>query len=268
MKKIVAFGDSYVNYDWIDIKEHNWVDYLGKILNLPVLNYGISGSGLGYAMDSFVKYTNSNEYFSEDIIIFVTSSDQRLYTSNMYNARLGSKIIQRPEWKLEREDEVWLKENGESALWAIMNLYDPKINYELIKTLSFLQTWAQHRLSNTLIVIRAFGKDVSNGHDIEKLTELIKFSENFFPLIDSDTTLGQISTVEYSKFHLRTLHQQYWKGIDYRINHLSQYHRMELAKMISNVISTKSASAVDFSWIQRNSITSTDQFEFLPTYYH
>ena len=265
MKKIVAFGDSFVNYEWIDVKGHNWVDYLSNILNIPVINYGISGSGIAYALDAFVKYYHSDDYCLDDIIIFVPSSDQRLYTTNMYNPRLGSKIISMDHFKYEDIEKEWLNEHGKSALWTIMNVYDPKINYELIKTLSFLQTWAQQHLTNTMIIARAFGPLNSN---IEKLNKIITPSENFFPLIEPTTTLCEISIHEYSDPPLHTLHQQYWDGIDYRINHLNPYNRMGLAKMISNLISTKSVNAIDFSWVQTNVITNTEQFKLLPTYYH
>lgn len=265
MKKIIAFGDSFVNYEWIDIKGQNWVDYLSEILNIPVINYGISGSGIAYALDAFVKYYHSDNYHPDDIIVFVPSSDQRLYATNMCNPRLGSKIISMDHFTHEDIEKDWLSEHGKSALWTIMNVYDPKINYELIKTLSFLQTWAQHHLKNTMIIVRAFGPLNNN---IEKLNKIIIPSKNFFPIIEPPTTLGEISMHEYLDPQLLTLHQKYCDGIDYRINHLNQFHRMELAKMISNVISTKSANAIDFSWIQSNVITNTEQFKLLPKDYH
>lgn len=269
MKKIVAFGDSFINYDWVDVG-HNWVDYLGKHLNIPVVNYGIAASGLGYAMDSFVKYYQSSEYSSDDIIIFVATSEQRLYTSNMYNPRLGAIGIHDNDMHNNTRSEIekdWIKENKKFALWAIMNIYAPAINYELIKTLSFFKIWAESHLTNSVIILRAFSQLLGNEH-AEKLINMISPSKNFFPIINPNTSLGKIAMEEYSSNKLYAQHHEFLNGVDHRINHLSVQNRQNLALMVSKLILTHDINCVDFSWVQKNIITSTSQFESIPKDHH
>lgn len=268
MKKIVAFGDSFVHYEWVNVADKTWVCQLGKLLGLPVKNYGISGSGIGYAMDAFIKYYQSTEYSEDDIIIFVPSSEQRIYTKSMYNPRLGVvHTFQKDAIRKPQIEKDWHKVNGESALWTVFNLYDPKINYELIKTLSFFQSWAEKHITNTVIIVRAFATLDGNEH-AEELVKLIKPTTNFFPILQTSTSLGAIAIGEYASNQLSNQHQAFCNGIDYRVNHLSPYHRQHLAAMLANVISTNSMDSVNFSWVQTNFVTDVSQFESLPKDYH
>lgn len=274
MKKIVAFGDSFVNYDWIKLKDNNWVDYLGKILNLPVVNYGVSGSGLGYAMHSFVKYYQSTEYSSDDIIIFVPTSIERLYVTSMHSPHMGSvELIEGRknntfEGSRPKVEKDWIDANSEHALWTVLNIYDPEINYELIKIVSFFQAWASSHLTNSVIIVRAFSQVPGNGH-AEKLIKLIKPSKNFFPILEPSTSLGKISINEYATGEiLRNQHMKYNNGHDYRINHLSPENRHLIATTISNVISTQSLDASYNLLNSKTNIFSNNHFNLCPTDYH
>ena len=92
MKKLVVFGCSFVNYDWVEkeISHLTWANILASNLNIPVINYGVSGSGMNYHMCEFLKYINSENYDSNDIIIWSTTHEQRIHTASMPHPHLGS----------------------------------------------------------------------------------------------------------------------------------------------------------------------------------
>jgi len=240
MKKLIVLGDSFANYEWVNRDSEGWAGYISEILNIPLINFGISGSATNYSFDKFIKYTKSTEYDPEDIIIFVPSGDQRIYTENMYNPRLGIFYSYdfEDKWQVEKD---WAKNNLESAIWTVDNLLDGKINYEFIKTISFLSQWAHQNKTNRLFIIRAF-VPLDNGEDIEKLTELITPLENFFPLLNHNTSLGVISVAEFKDNSLLTYSQSKNKGADFRINHLSKENRLILADIISQILSTSDIS--------------------------
>lgn len=84
MKKLILFGDSFANYEFYpELLDKTWGATLGKLLKLPVINYGVSGSSLTYSLIKFTEYYQSDSYDPDDIIIFVLTETCRLWTKNM-----------------------------------------------------------------------------------------------------------------------------------------------------------------------------------------
>ena len=252
MKKLILFGDSYANYEFYpELLDKTWGATLGKLLKLPVINYGISGSSLTYSLIKFTEYYQSDSYDPDDIIIFVLTDAYRLWTKNMKeNVGFGGIVHYMNRLKsLTGVQKKWFEENGESALWTVLNVYDPEINYELIKILSFLQTWATNS-NNTLIVLRGFPKDDSSKASIaiENLNSMIKPSVNFFPIINNNP-LGVVGAYEMH----RDCQKNGWLGHpDPRINHLSPINREILALMLFDLISHNDMSKYDDSLFKKD----------------
>ena len=247
MKKLIIFGDSFANYDWIPVLDKTWGASLGALLQIPVINYGVSGSALLYSFNKFIEYYQSDDYSDDDVIVFVTTDIHRLYTANMteglkhfgnivtLNDNMGARM------PLEKE---WLNNNVDSAIWTIMNVYDDSINYEFIKTLSFLQTWAAEHLTNKLIILRAFPAEVSEK-TIEKLVDLIVPTNNFFPILHGKA-LGHLVAHEFKTFN------GFASGPDIRINHMSPENRQIIASMLYNLIITQDISKWQFSEFKKD----------------
>ena len=248
MKKIVVFGDSFVNYDWVENETNklSWSYFLSLRLNLPLVNYGISGSGLNYSMIKFTQYVNSEDYDIEDIIIFALTNEQRLYSWNMPTPSLGifynllDVIETRPP-----EERQWINENKDNALWAMNEIYHPSINYSILKIASFFQNWAKYHYTNTVIVLRGFNT-LPEGEKISKLLTLVKPLDNYFPILGEEDTLSTVSSQEfnYSLLHKYMLDQNAkFPGLDYRVNHLSTVNREILANKIESMINTQSINS-------------------------
>jgi hypothetical protein len=228
MKKIVGFGDSF-----IAPRRDNWLATVGEILNLPVLNYGISGSSLSYSMVAFADYTVSAEYDPEDIIIFVPTEDSRIYTDDMPNPDMGMFY----KWPHLYGDLEWVNENLEGSLWHVKKVLDPKINFEMIKTLCFFQLWAMTH-PNTVLV-KSIYYSYSRSKDF--MSQLFS-TENF--LLINDHPLHELSVSEFSDHRLFL---DAIKTRDIRTNHLCKENRNTLARLLANVISSNSIEEYDAS---------------------
>jgi len=266
MKKIVIFGDSFANYDFnkkTEISHLTWASALSSNLNIPVINFGVSGTGMNYHMVKFLEYINSENYDNTDIIIWVTSHEQRIHTTSMPNPHLGS-FHNFPTGKIVNmfsDDSKWINENGKHALWAMENYYDPSINYSLLKIVSFLKQWARSNKHATVIVLRGQFW-LPGGETIDTFLDHIVEGENFFPVLKGKNALAAISFNEFSdsKLHQYMIAQNtYLLGVDRRVNHLTEVNRSILVKQLANIITHRSTSYWDINEYKKN-IYTTKQY--------
>jgi hypothetical protein len=239
MKKLVVFGDSFAELKFDDPQ---WAEILAERMNLPCMNFGCSGSSLGYSFHQFCMYTISGEYDADDVIVFVTTSSTRVYTRDMPTPSLGVLQSQSHSPAVKK----WITENLESALWVVDKIYDTKINYELIKTISYLKIWAAtHR--NSIIVIPAFDNvSCINKQELSK----IKPTANFIPLAlpGQLPSLYQCSEREYGTNWENAKEINYnaiVSGVDRRTNHFSLCNLSILADMLLAVITSGDISKYD-----------------------
>lgn len=258
MKKIVVFGDSYAQFEQDSLK--NWVLLLGQKLQLPVINYGHSGSALGYALDQFIKYYQSSEYSSDDIVIFVATNDTRIYVSDMPHPGIGwapvlyqnGHPLASSPGSISDTAHEWLKDNGKSAAWAIENLYMTELNYEFVKILCFLKTWAQHCSLNTMIVVPSI-----NLGEHPELIDIPLATSNFFPLLTFP--LLDISNAEFSN---NELHEYAcYKMAEKRANHLSAVNRKILAQIIATIIETHDISSYKIEAFSKKLYSTLTEYE-------
>lgn len=267
MKKIIVFGDSYVNYDWVENETSHltWGKILSSNLNLPVINYGISGTGMNYHMAKFLEYINSENYNSHDIIIWVTSHEQRIYSTNMPHPHLGT-FHNFPTTKISNmfgKDRAWIDENGKHALWAMENYYDPAINYSLLKIASFLKQWARSNKHATVILLKG-QYWLEGGKTIDTFLDYITENENFLPILKAENSLAAISFDEFTdgKLHQYMLARNKLRpGVDRRVNHLSEINRTILAKQLTNIITHQTTSYWDINEYKKHIYTAKQDID-------
>ncbi len=252
MKKIVAFGDSFINYYWSTVPPVSWVSDLGNKLNLPVLNYGCAGSSHTYSFHKFCEYYQSQEYHREDIIIFQTSHlYSRAYAVNMV-PYLSVAVNQQNNPSYSKKERKWIDKNLESYFWHIEHTAHCGLNYDLVQMLSFFQIWAMKNKTNKFIFLRGFS---NCDPPIEKLNYIITPTENFLPVISENNVLFKISSEEFSNTELFDIALNDW---DKRINHLTKVNREILIQIIFDMLETNSVKPFDSKKFLKNIYTTKD----------
>jgi hypothetical protein len=266
MKKLVVFGDSFINYSWL--KEYlkldfsyadiyrSWTKDLGNKLQLPVLNYGSAGSSHAYAFHKFCDYFQSQDFYHDDIIIF-QSSDlySRSYALNM-PPHLGS--VSASDNSYGDLENKWIKQNFESYIWYMFHNTHESLNFDLIQMLSFFQIWCSKNKSNKFLFLRGFSNNIPDN--IEKLNLIITPTENFYPIISPENSLFQISLEEFSK---QQLVDKFLKKSDKRINHLTNVNRNILVQMIFEIFNTGSVNAFDRNKFVKNIYNKDEDIKYL-----
>ena len=183
--KIVIFGDSFANYDHCPNATLNWSHSLGQVLGLKVVNKGLSGTAINWSLNEFLKYVKSREYELDDIIIFVTSEDRRVWTKDMPPE--NSSFFHFSEDMIKR-DAKWFEKNVEHLIWAYENLYHPSINHIQLTTLSFIQSWSLANPSNVVIALRGTGTEAGEwGFDDRVIQRVVRPQRNFFPFMQAES---------------------------------------------------------------------------------
>ena len=201
MKKLVCFGDSFIDseswggYSAIYKCTGNYpvAVWLANKLNLPLINYGKSGSSIKYSLISFLKYTRSNLYDTDDVFLFIVSSNNRFYHQDLdihaWGAGSASQLISKykqesinpnlsdEEVKLYFQKILYLKENEKYIDWICMYDNDFSIDIESLGCLSLLNTWTLTN-PNKLIVMNAFELDYT-----EHYLNLYKQTNNFLKIL-------------------------------------------------------------------------------------
>lgn len=244
MKKLVVFGDSFANYHFGN-DEYNpsksWANLVSQKFEIPILNYGISGSSLQFSLHKFFEYYQSKNYNSDDIIIFLLGdSVSRGFAVDM-PPHLGVSAAMSKNHYQEKEDIEWLSKNQESFFWSQISLFSEDINFELVQTASVLSVWAKKNVSNKVIVIRNFATKINLK--IEKLNKNLNSTKNFYLFLDPKYNLFDISRKEFSSL----LSKEHITTYDNRINHFSECNRKVLADIVTDVLLTGDVTLFDIN---------------------
>jgi hypothetical protein len=220
MKKLVIFGDSFANN--APGMPPNWVGGTARLLNIPVLNYGCAGSSLNYSLDSFYRHAHSTNYDTEDVIVFILTNPDRLYTADMPNPKYGlTHMYDHVSYK----NDNWVRDNITHAMWAMEKIYDDEINHESVSVVCCLKVWAENH-PNTIVVLQAF--EVFERDLI--FTTDFGACPNFLSLVRS-RPLFKVSIEEYVDERM--------PETETRSNHMSECNLEILFEMIAEVITTR-----------------------------
>lgn len=233
MKNIWIFGDSYGEYypggnHWPVQLEDMYKDIA------HIRSYAVSGSGLGYSLHQFQTIVKNKFISPNDVIIFILTGDERVYVKSMPHPRLGmlgpleENLRNNPEWR------NWAKNNKDGLAWSIFNIFDPEINYELVKVASVLKVWADVHPENTVILFNNFqSKHIELLYDIPTTSNFFNFSKRNLQLI-SKMECGfdeNSSALEDRKIVM--------SPYDSRNNHMTYANCNVMAEMLFEVIESK-----------------------------
>lgn len=244
MKKLVVFGDSYVDL------YGSWTSMTALAFGVPLINYGHAATSIAYSLGEFNKYATSSAYHPEDIIIFAITSQMRLHASSMPSPALS---VGRHSLMTTDADKEWLRQNLKNLEWAQVNLFDDTINYEILKILAVMQSWASAHPSNLVVALKLF-PDVSPA----KLSNYICNGPNFIPLVDAPL----LSEVSMKEFITPELMFSVMKDVpDQRMNHLSACNTDLLASMITDVIIHRDSTYYKPSQFTTNIFLTKEDYE-------
>lgn len=258
MKKLVVFGDSFANYskglEAGDIT-CSWTTDLASKLNIPLLMYGIAGSSLSYSLHMFFEYYVSKEFDPEDYIVFLTSDPiSRSYTKTMTHPSLGVApgALHNPFYT--RPEKRWIKNNIKSLEWYQMSCANQGLNFDLVQTFSTLKVWADTHLTNKLLIMRVFG--IYFDKHIDALNNIVKPTDNFFPIIEKENSLFKISIDEFASYEM---FNKCIGSSDPRMNHFSKVNREILVKLVYEIFKNNSINGFNSSHFIKNIYNTNDE---------
>lgn len=258
MKKLVVFGDSFANYSKGPASGDitcSWTSDLAERLGIPLLMYGIAGSSLSYSLHMFFEYYASAEFDPEDYIIFLTSEPvSRSYTKTMTHPSLGVApgALNNPYYT--KAEQRWIKNNIKSLVWYQMSCANQGLNFDLVQVFSTLKVWSETHLTNKLLIIRVFG--IYADDHIDALNNVIKPTDNFFPIISRENSLFKISIDEFAS---EDLFNDCIGGNDPRMNHFSKVNREILIKLVFEIFKTNSVDTFSSSHFIKNIYNTKDE---------
>jgi hypothetical protein len=262
MKKIVTFGDSFIQPGYSTGNAGQRLlgigDILEQKLGVPGVHYGAGGSSLQFSIKKFIDYaTHAELYDPEDLILFVLTSDDRVYLPDSPDQSLSvvpgiSEELSETHWFLKLltrpGNKEWVDKNLKHAQFVKDKIYHRSINTETLRTLALLRSWASVH-SNTVFVISAF--DVNELHfTLPMLRELSGNTPNFLTHLSlgTHTSLLDCSSAEFvtTDDFMKTL-----CNTDPRLNHFTATNRDRLAQMIFEVFITNSMSGFKLDRLER-----------------
>ncbi len=256
MKKLVAFGDSFLTTDMRVKPAQSIPEIISKKLEVPLLEFASSGSAIQYSVNCFLKYIQSEEYDPEDYILYGLTSLERVHTVDVPTPNLSVMILNLGSAALTYEgfdavQQRWVKENIEHVLWASQKICNLEINTEAIRTLSLIQSFAR-TLQNRFIVVHPF--DNYGDLEVKLVDTIIKPSSNFLPILPPKfKSWHELGMAEYAD------NDYYWKAMrkmaDPRTNHFCGVNRVIIGDMLATVFETGDLSKYDTSRVRKNLIT-------------
>lgn len=241
MQKLVCFGDSYLAEDLKVPRLRPLAHRIAEHLNVPLLNFAASGSGLAYSIDKFYRYLVSGDYDSSDYIFFNTSHTQRLWLPQS-----GGDFFTFPD-TVEKEKENsgnrFFKKHAHEISWAIENL-TPELEHSILHV---VRTMAYQALrGNRCMVVNAFRM----SELCLQLCQTASSSKRFRNLMFSEGLIAS-SVAEFDDYTL----VEWDNEAKYdRYNHYSNENLNILAEQFALELQGK--SAFDLSKLKRGFITA------------
>lgn len=252
-KTIYIFGDSYGEW-YEDGSSWHWPKQLqDKYKDVTkIQSYAVSGSGLNYSLHEFQKIIQKKIIKPNDVIIFLLTGCERIYSQSMPHPRLGMVTALDEYIKFKPEWAPWIKKNKDAIIWSVTNVFDVEINYETIKVASLLKVWADLHPENTVILFNNFP-----NFNVELLPK-IPTTYNFFNF--SQVPLHNISYLEcgFDEDSAMLEDRYITQSNDKRMNHMTYANCNIMAEMIFQVIESKDPEKWDWSRFQKHILRHFD----------
>lgn len=221
MKTIWVYGDSFAAPGEGSAK--SWLNFLGKILELPVINSAINGASTEYAMKQFVEAVHGNSIQDDDIVIFVNSSVGRMHFQYQ-NEQPHTAVWRNGDgYDLSDPKHHWVSYNRHHLEWYLSNidLHVTSIAHEGF--IHILKNFAETRNGPVVIL-----SNMSHNLDmpIGNLPKNFLRPKIFLNEIAMSEVHGKASYSEWVKY----------TGNDLRVNHLSIPNLIILAKLVARSI--------------------------------
>jgi len=234
MSKILVYGDSFAA--WFATGDC-WADRVAKKLGVgTVQNRAVAGSGTHFAMNNFYNDVRTNHIADGDVILFVTSTMNRLFfnyqmkdrpeTASLYlHEPPKNKGKFSPRW---HGDNAWYFENKDHIEWWMVNASHTAESLSQAGYVHTIKNYAATRPNCKFVVVSSI--------KLHNLLDLGNPVSNFFyanNLFLDDISRNEISDKEY----------QYWDWVEFvrhdpRINHLTNPNLEILANAVTNTLAT------------------------------
>jgi hypothetical protein len=241
MKKIWVFGDSFVAPD--RNRNASWPDILSELLNLPLVNRGVSGSSTEYSIKQFTISLWQHNICDDDIVIFSCSNVGRMhfdYQNIQPHTAVWKDINQQKNTELGYE---WFRDNKKYIDWYYANIDLDSLSIAHQGYTHILKNFAETR-SGPVILLTNFSQEAFS-------IPLGNIPNNFLhPDIQlfniSEAELYQSSYTEWTK----------WSGCsDLRVNHLSIPNLKILAQMMKDAIQNLDIGCLTYDQFKQNILT-------------
>ncbi len=265
MSNLVVFGDSFADTRWHS-KEHAsfiWVESLAKKLKLEAVSYGLNGTSIQYSFLKLYEYLNSDTYSTEDIIVFVCTSNSR---SPIVDASIDPQTS--AHWIRFLENDSGLKKDidkhyrtNETFYRTLFKYYNFDLAHQVRSNVAFLLK----SIPNRSIIISAF--DDIDFSLIESRKFLLRNDPKFLLI---NAKLIEISNKEIIGEDFIQFHNFF--GAELRATHLSRSNNEILADQLYKCITNRSDKYFDKTQYKKNFIplrldSKTEELfneEFLP----
>ncbi len=235
MSKLVIFGDSFADRMRLT-KNYNsvvWYELLADRLNLQLHHYGMNGTSIEYSILKLYQYLNSDNYSTDDVIIFVCTSSTRvpLVHENL-NPKYAAHWLKFLQGELVNSAEKDLVNHYQKNNLFYKTLFS-FFNYDLAQTQKSHAALLLKTLPNTAVIMTAFDDILA----IKPNRKVLNDTDNFL-LINAN--LFAISTNEFAEGLKYDTFRNFFKG-EVRNSHLGTTNNNILAQQLYNCIKNKSS---------------------------
>ena len=259
MKTIRIYGDSFASTRILDINtKFGWGEMLGDLLSFPVQNNAISGSSTEYSIKLFINDIENNLIGDDDIIIYVPSSQGRLYFSHQLNnaPNTASLYTHKGSYFNPKQSHEWYWENKTHIEWWMVNNNRDMQEITFESYIQLLKNFAISKPNCIVIVLPAYSikytQDIFNNLPP---TNFLRANMDLFTV-----SRAEIDDVEGYEFNRWT---KFTKE-DSRQNHLTRPNLTILVNLLAEAIQTLNMDNITYDKFQTKIIkTITSKEEYL-----
>lgn len=236
MRKLRVYGDSFAAKT---MSEHFcWADYVGKNLELEVINNAITGSSTEYSVKMLINDINS---ITNDIIIFVTSTPGRLHFRHQNYSRPETAVQYLHGAPDNGLNHSWYHDNKDHIEWWMGNVDHQLLGINHEAYIHLIRGIAKSNPDAIFLVIP------NSDHRIH-----IDGGTNPPNFLTTNVCLNEISQFELDRATPTYREWVQYSIYDYRINHLSNPNIKILSTLVTESIQNMSLDNITYDKFKTN----------------